>query len=152
MFSGEVADRHPPTGPTTDAADVYHPGKEGVRLLTWGDPYLIAWLEAVRRETPTEADLRLAAPEEDRNPLRQHRCPRCSTFSSSPPSTFSSRRLGVGPRLIGRPRLFGSRISAAPGVLVLHLFRVEVSVPGPRDRNALRIPGQAGMIKMAWFL
>ena len=39
-FSGEVADRHPPTGPTTDEAGVEHPGKEGVRLLTWGDPYL----------------------------------------------------------------------------------------------------------------
>jgi len=50
-FSGEVADRHPPTGPGTDAAGIDHPGREGVRLLTWGDPYLTAWLEAVRDET-----------------------------------------------------------------------------------------------------
>ena len=28
-FSGEVADPHPPTGPTTDGAGVDHPGKEG---------------------------------------------------------------------------------------------------------------------------
>src|SRR5262245_57604137 len=53
-FTGEVADRHPPTGPTTDAAGVDHPGKEGVRLLTWGDPHLAAWLEAVRGEPLTE--------------------------------------------------------------------------------------------------
>jgi hypothetical protein len=69
-FSGEVADRHPPTGPTTDAAGVYQPGKEGVRLLTWGDPYLIAWLEAVRGEPLTETDYRLAGLEADRNPFR----------------------------------------------------------------------------------
>jgi len=49
-FSGELADRHPPTGPTTDTAGVDHPGREGVRLLAWGDPYLTAWLEAVRGE------------------------------------------------------------------------------------------------------
>jgi hypothetical protein len=47
-FSGEVADRHPPTGPAADEAGVEHPGREYVRLLTWGDPYLTAWLEAVR--------------------------------------------------------------------------------------------------------
>ncbi len=51
-FSGELADRHPPTGPTTDSTGVEQPGREGVRLLTWGDPYLTAWLEAVRGETP----------------------------------------------------------------------------------------------------
>jgi hypothetical protein len=33
-FSSEVADRHPPTGPTTDATGVEHSGKEGVRLST----------------------------------------------------------------------------------------------------------------------
>src|SRR4051794_32741474 len=59
-FRGEVADRHPPTGPTADAAGVDHPGKEGVRLLTWGDPYLTAWLEAVRFEPPTETEHRLS--------------------------------------------------------------------------------------------
>lgn len=47
-FSGEMADRHPPTGPTTDSAGVERPGREGVRLLTWGDPYLTAWLESLR--------------------------------------------------------------------------------------------------------
>lgn len=51
-FSGELADRHPPTGPTTDSTGVEQPGREGVRLLTWGDPYLTAWLEAVRGEIP----------------------------------------------------------------------------------------------------
>jgi len=52
-FSGELADRHPPTGPTTDLSGVENPGREGVRLLTWGDPYLTAWLEDVCGETPT---------------------------------------------------------------------------------------------------
>ncbi len=69
-FSGELADRHPPTGPTADAAGVDHPGKEGVRLLTWGDPYLTAWLEALRGEPPAEGDYRLAGLQVDRNPLR----------------------------------------------------------------------------------
>jgi ERCC4-related helicase len=69
-FSGEVADRHPPTGPTTDAAGVEHPGKEGVRLLTWGDPYLTAWLEAVRGEPLSEADYRAAGLSAEVNPLR----------------------------------------------------------------------------------
>jgi ERCC4-related helicase len=69
-FSGEVADRHPPTGPTTDAAGVEHPGREGVRLLTWGDPYLTAWLEAVRGAPLSEADYRAAGLTQDTNPLR----------------------------------------------------------------------------------
>jgi ERCC4-related helicase len=69
-FSGEVADRHPPTGPTTDAAGVDHPGKEGVRLLTWGDPYLTAWLEAVRGEPLTEQDYEAAGVPRGTNPLR----------------------------------------------------------------------------------
>jgi hypothetical protein len=33
---GELADRHPPTGPTQDADGIERPGREGVRLLTWG--------------------------------------------------------------------------------------------------------------------
>jgi hypothetical protein len=69
-FSGEVAHQHPPTGPTTDADGVEQPGKEGVRLLTWGDSYLVAWLEAVRSEPLTEADYRLGGLDVDRNPLR----------------------------------------------------------------------------------
>jgi hypothetical protein len=55
-FSGELADRHPPTGPTQDAGGIDQPGREGVRLLTWGDPYLTSWLEAVRGESITSAD------------------------------------------------------------------------------------------------
>jgi hypothetical protein len=55
-FNGEVADRHPPTGPTEEASGVDVPGHEGVRLLTWGDPYLTAWLEAVRGAPLSEAD------------------------------------------------------------------------------------------------
>jgi hypothetical protein len=34
--------------------------KEGVRLLTWGGPYLTAWLEAIRGEPLTEGDYREA--------------------------------------------------------------------------------------------
>jgi ERCC4-related helicase len=68
-FNGEVADRHPPTGPTTDTAGVDHPGKEGVRLLTWGDPYLTAWLEAVRGEPLEETDYRAASLTPETNPL-----------------------------------------------------------------------------------
>lgn len=49
-FSGELADRHPPTGPSQDEYGTITRGSEGVRLLTWGDPYLQAWLEAVRGE------------------------------------------------------------------------------------------------------
>lgn len=69
-FSGEVADRHPPTGPTTDATGVEYPGKEGVRLLTLGDPYLTAWLEAVRGEPLTDKDYRDAKIDRDINVLR----------------------------------------------------------------------------------
>ena len=69
-FSGEVADRYPPTGPTTDEAGVEHPGKEGVRLLTWGDPYLTAWLEAVRGEPLSAADYLAANLTPEANPLR----------------------------------------------------------------------------------
>ena len=70
-FSGELADRHPPTGPTTDAAGVERPGEEGVRLLTWGDPYLNAWLEVVRGKPLTEADYRAVGIEQGVNPLRR---------------------------------------------------------------------------------
>jgi hypothetical protein len=45
-------------------------GKEGVRLLTWGDPYLTAWLEAVRGEPLTEADYQVAGLSKEMNPLR----------------------------------------------------------------------------------
>ena len=72
-FSGEVADRHPPTGPTTDEAGVERPGKEGVRLLTWGDPYLTAWPEPIRGEPLKEADYVAAGLAPGSNPLRQTR-------------------------------------------------------------------------------
>ena len=68
-FNGEVADRHPPTGPTSDATGVEQPGKEGVRLLTWGDPYLAAWLEDVRGEPLTDGDYQAAGLTQDDNPL-----------------------------------------------------------------------------------
>jgi hypothetical protein len=44
-------------------------GKEGVRLLTWGDPYLAAWLEAGRGARLTEADYHTAGLESDTSPL-----------------------------------------------------------------------------------
>jgi ERCC4-related helicase len=69
-FSGELADRHPPTGPTQDANGIEQPGREGVRLLTWGDPYLTAWLEAVRGEPLAEADYQTAGLSSEVNPLR----------------------------------------------------------------------------------
>jgi superfamily II DNA or RNA helicase len=47
-FSGPLADRHPPTAPAQDDEGNPVEGREGVRLLTWGDPYLTAWLEAIR--------------------------------------------------------------------------------------------------------
>jgi hypothetical protein len=83
-FSGEVADRHPPTGPTTDEAGVEQPGQEGVRLLTWGDPYLTAWLEAVRGEPLEEADYLAAGLAPGSNPLRQTRRerPRAATSAN----------------------------------------------------------------------
>jgi hypothetical protein len=56
-FNGELADRHPPTGPTQNEEGGRMRGKEGVRLLTWGDPYLHAWLEAVRGEPLTDKEL-----------------------------------------------------------------------------------------------
>jgi hypothetical protein len=68
-FNGEVADRHPPTGPTTDAAGVEHPGREGVRLLTWGDPYLQEWLEAIRGEPLRAEDYQAANLTTQTNPL-----------------------------------------------------------------------------------
>jgi hypothetical protein len=67
---GELADRHPPTGPTQDADGIERPGREDVRLPTWGDPYLVSWLEAVRGEPPSEADYRAAGLGPEVNPLR----------------------------------------------------------------------------------
>jgi hypothetical protein len=72
-FSGAAAGRHPPAGPTTNEAGVEHPGKEGVRLLTWGDPYLTDRLEAVRGEPLAEADYVAAGLAPGSNPMRQSR-------------------------------------------------------------------------------
>jgi len=61
-FSGALADRHPSTAPGESEQGVDVEGKAGVRLLTWGDPYLTAWLEAVRGAPLTEADYHAAGP------------------------------------------------------------------------------------------
>lgn len=49
-FDGALADRHPPTAPGRDESGNPIPGREGVRLLTWGDPYLQRWLESLAGE------------------------------------------------------------------------------------------------------
>ena len=59
-FSGELADRHPPTGPTQHVDGSAVKAKEGVRLLTWADPYLQAWLEAIRGDPLTDDEYRRA--------------------------------------------------------------------------------------------
>jgi len=58
-FDSEVADRHPPTAPA-DTEDGSRSQRKGVRLLTWGDPYVAGWLAAVRGEPLTEGDYRTA--------------------------------------------------------------------------------------------
>ncbi|WP_159690405.1 DEAD/DEAH box helicase [Cognatazoarcus halotolerans] len=46
-FNGELADRHPPTAKSADdEEEITATSGEGVRLLTWGDPLLVSWLEA----------------------------------------------------------------------------------------------------------
>ncbi|HXH09642.1 MAG TPA: helicase-related protein [Alphaproteobacteria bacterium] len=55
-FNGALADRHPPTALVAGDQTRGLQGTEGVRLLTWGDPYLIAWLEAIRGEPLSEED------------------------------------------------------------------------------------------------
>jgi hypothetical protein len=67
-FHGALADRHPPTAPGEGEQGVEVEGKAGVRLLTWGDPYLTAWLEAVRGAPLTEADYHTAGLTPDANP------------------------------------------------------------------------------------
>ena len=67
-FSGALADRYPPTAPGEGENGVEVEGKAGVRLLTWGDPYLTAWLEAVRGAPLTEADYHMAGLAPDANP------------------------------------------------------------------------------------
>ena len=67
-FNGALADRHPPTAPGEGENGVEVEGKAGVRLLTWGDPYLMAWLEAVRGTPLTKADYHMAGLAPDANP------------------------------------------------------------------------------------
>jgi len=68
-FSGALADRHPPTAPGESEQGVDVEGKAGVRLLTWGDPYLTAWLEVVRGAPLTEADYHTAGLTPDTNAI-----------------------------------------------------------------------------------
>lgn len=48
-FNGGLADKYPPTSQEIDIVEPSQTGREGVRLLTWGDPYLQAWLESFTR-------------------------------------------------------------------------------------------------------
>jgi len=59
-FNGELADRHLPAALAEGNQSEAVQATEGVRLLTWGDPYLTAWLEAIRAEPLTEGDYREA--------------------------------------------------------------------------------------------
>jgi hypothetical protein len=68
-FNGELADRHPPTALAEGDQSEGVQATEGVRLLTWGDPYLTAWLEAIRGEPLTEEDYREARLQPGENPL-----------------------------------------------------------------------------------
>lgn len=51
-FSGEVADRHPPTA-SVEPVNGDRRQREGVRLLTWGDELLTAWLVRLAEVDPT---------------------------------------------------------------------------------------------------
>jgi hypothetical protein len=68
-FNGELADRHPPTGPASEDGNGEPEGREGVCLLTWGDPYLTAWLEALRGEPLSDDDYRTAGLQRGTNPF-----------------------------------------------------------------------------------
>jgi hypothetical protein len=68
-FNGEVADRHPPTAATADDEAITAKLSEGVRLLTWGDPLLEAWLESVRDAPLTDAEYRAAGLTRDADPF-----------------------------------------------------------------------------------
>jgi hypothetical protein len=68
-FDGALADRYPPTGPSHGEDGTETPGQEGVRLLTWGDPYLEAWLYAIRGTELTDQDYARVGLTRDTNPL-----------------------------------------------------------------------------------
>ena len=67
-FSGEIADRHPPTAANPDDQATTGKLTEGVRLLTWGDPLLEAWLELIRRGPLTDADYEASGLARDADP------------------------------------------------------------------------------------
>jgi hypothetical protein len=67
-FNGALADRHPPTAPGEGEQEVAVEGKAGMRLLTWGDPYLTAWLEEVRGAPLSYTDYHTAGLAPDANP------------------------------------------------------------------------------------
>jgi hypothetical protein len=52
-FNGALADRHPPTAycQTENSMAKKQLYKEGIRLLTWGDPFLEAWLQALHENS-----------------------------------------------------------------------------------------------------
>jgi hypothetical protein len=68
-FSGEVADRHPPTAASPENQATMAKLTEGVRLLTWGDPLLEAWLEATRGAPLTDADYKVSGLTRDADPF-----------------------------------------------------------------------------------
>jgi ERCC4-related helicase len=75
-FSAELADRHPPTAPGEAEDGTRVPGREGVRLLTWGDPLLAAWLEAIRGEPLSDETYHLAGLRPDVDPFGDDARPR----------------------------------------------------------------------------
>jgi hypothetical protein len=68
-LNGALADRHLPTALAEGEQSEAVQAKERVRLLTWGDPYLTAWLEAIRCELLPEGDYREAGFQPGENPL-----------------------------------------------------------------------------------
>jgi Helicase conserved C-terminal domain len=70
-FSGEVADRHPPTAASPGDQTATAKLTEGVRLLTWGDPFLGAWLESIRGAPLTDADYRATHLTRDNDPFER---------------------------------------------------------------------------------
>ena len=68
-FSGELADRHPPTAASPDDQAAVGKLTEGARLLTWGDPLLEAWLEAIRGALLTDGDYKASGLSRDADPF-----------------------------------------------------------------------------------
>jgi hypothetical protein len=68
-LNGALSGRHPPTALAKGEQSEAVQAKERVRLLTWGDPYLTARLEAIRCELLPEGDYREAGFQPGENPL-----------------------------------------------------------------------------------